>query len=395
MYRFRFAGQSLHRQAACRLGHLAAPHGPAARQAPALCAGLSAAARPRPYSSSGSSSADEPSAPSSEDTTPSTSRKLLSHSSPLDFVRPASPAEPVDDVPPPRSLGSSTVLDQLGISVDPRELANTRVRSRGARSDRGPRKPSSRDFDRSAAPPRRSRRAEADDDDFGFVSLSGSDSPSPSNTPRDRERASDRPRREYPRSGNGGPRKPLEVPTPMPDRWDPSKKLPRSAMDRIRFLHEQDPKTFSVAALSTSYRIGFESVKRILRSKFVPSPDRAREMDDRRADMKKAWRAHRAREVQAQLVRERRELVELAKQASVEEEMARKSAAGRRVLSSPQLASPPASAVPESTAPAAPAPPARPPRSAGPKRGSSKNEDSWDWLGGGSGSGSSSSSGEK
>ncbi|KAI9221817.1 hypothetical protein BC828DRAFT_332744, partial [Blastocladiella britannica] len=52
--------------------------------------------------------------------------------------------------------------------------------------------------------------------------------------------------------------------------WDPAKKLPRSVMDRIRFLHAQDPKTFSIGALSASYRIGYESVKRIVRSKFVP-----------------------------------------------------------------------------------------------------------------------------
>ncbi|ORZ29498.1 hypothetical protein BCR44DRAFT_98277, partial [Catenaria anguillulae PL171] len=58
--------------------------------------------------------------------------------------------------------------------------------------------------------------------------------------------------------------------------WDPLKKLPRSTMDRLRFLHSQDPKTFSVAALSTAYGIGYESVKRILRSKFVPEPDRAK-----------------------------------------------------------------------------------------------------------------------
>ncbi|KAJ3350267.1 hypothetical protein GGF32_004982, partial [Allomyces javanicus] len=78
-------------------------------------------------------------------------------------------------------------------------------------------------------------------------------------------------------------------------------------MDRIRFLHAQDPVQFSPAKLARAYGIGYEAVKRILRSKYVPDAERAEEMDKSRADVKVAWRHAQATARKAKLKKEREE----------------------------------------------------------------------------------------
>jgi hypothetical protein len=82
-------------------------------------------------------------------------------------------------------------------------------------------------------------------------------------------------------------------------RWSPKKKLSRQAMERIRYLHEHDPKRFTIRELSASYRIGYESVKRIIRSKFIPDEERSKEMDRKRELERLRWRKTVAKQMQS------------------------------------------------------------------------------------------------
>lgn len=58
--------------------------------------------------------------------------------------------------------------------------------------------------------------------------------------------------------------------------WDPSKKLPHSAMDEIRQLHSHDSKMYSISVLAQSFTVSEEAIRRILRSKFVPKVEKMR-----------------------------------------------------------------------------------------------------------------------
>lgn len=45
-------------------------------------------------------------------------------------------------------------------------------------------------------------------------------------------------------------------------------------MEGIRALHKQDPETFSLEVLSKKFRLSPEAVRRILKSRWKPSPER-------------------------------------------------------------------------------------------------------------------------
>eukprot|EP00698_Gefionella_okellyi_P004432 TRINITY_DN1408_c0_g1_i1.p1 TRINITY_DN1408_c0_g1~~TRINITY_DN1408_c0_g1_i1.p1 ORF type:complete len:189 (+),score=20.61 TRINITY_DN1408_c0_g1_i1:90-656(+) len=64
--------------------------------------------------------------------------------------------------------------------------------------------------------------------------------------------------------------------------WRPQRRVSRGDMDKIRFLHKEEPDKFSVIALSEQFQISFEAVKRILRSKWVPTVKEALDQDVRR-----------------------------------------------------------------------------------------------------------------
>ena len=57
----------------------------------------------------------------------------------------------------------------------------------------------------------------------------------------------------------------------FPEGWNTPRKLSREAMDGLRVLHKHDPETFSTPVLAERFRISPEAVRRILRSKWMPS----------------------------------------------------------------------------------------------------------------------------
>ncbi|KAJ1972732.1 Required for respiratory growth protein 9 mitochondrial, partial [Dimargaris verticillata] len=65
-------------------------------------------------------------------------------------------------------------------------------------------------------------------------------------------------------------------------RWSPTKRVARSTMERIRFLHTNLPDTYTIPRLSAEFKISFEAVRRILKSKYIPSEaSRARQEEKR------------------------------------------------------------------------------------------------------------------
>ncbi|GAK66465.1 uncharacterized protein PAN0_013d4687 [Moesziomyces antarcticus] len=68
----------------------------------------------------------------------------------------------------------------------------------------------------------------------------------------------------------------------FPDGWRPPKILSREAQEGIRLLHASDPDQFDVVELSQRFRVGVESIRRILRSKWAITGE-ARSRQDRRA----------------------------------------------------------------------------------------------------------------
>ncbi|KAF9445804.1 hypothetical protein P691DRAFT_805200 [Macrolepiota fuliginosa MF-IS2] len=82
-------------------------------------------------------------------------------------------------------------------------------------------------------------------------------------------------------------RKPPTSPTPtewrahreslkraFPNGWSPPRKLSREAMDGLRELNRFDPQKFSTPVLAERFKISPEAVRRILKSKWEPSPQR-------------------------------------------------------------------------------------------------------------------------
>ncbi|KAL7748463.1 Required for respiratory growth protein 9 mitochondrial [Sorochytrium milnesiophthora] len=72
--------------------------------------------------------------------------------------------------------------------------------------------------------------------------------------------------------------------------WSPVKKLSREDMDKVRVLHSADPDTYSTRALSSTFKVSYEAIRRILHSKFVPTPERQRDMDTKRKEARIKWR---------------------------------------------------------------------------------------------------------
>jgi hypothetical protein len=59
----------------------------------------------------------------------------------------------------------------------------------------------------------------------------------------------------------------------FPEGWKPMKKLSPEAQAGIRALHAQYPDRYTTAALSAHFEVDPEAMRRILKSKWVPSPD--------------------------------------------------------------------------------------------------------------------------
>lgn len=74
-----------------------------------------------------------------------------------------------------------------------------------------------------------------------------------------------------------------------PEGWSPPHKLSRQAMDGLRVLHMHDPETFSTPLLAKRFRVSPEAVRRILRSKWEPSPEQRARLLRRELREKQAW----------------------------------------------------------------------------------------------------------
>jgi hypothetical protein len=75
----------------------------------------------------------------------------------------------------------------------------------------------------------------------------------------------------------------------FPEGWSPPHKLSRQAMDGLRVLHMHDPETFSTPLLAERFRISPEAVRRILRSKWEPSPEQRARLLRRELREKQSW----------------------------------------------------------------------------------------------------------
>lgn len=81
--------------------------------------------------------------------------------------------------------------------------------------------------------------------------------------------------------------------TKFPGGFDPPKRISREAMNLIRSLHAGDPETYTTPVLAEEFKISSESVRRILKSKFVKPVERksdAREVErSERAELLRRW----------------------------------------------------------------------------------------------------------
>ncbi|KAJ1651314.1 Required for respiratory growth protein 9 mitochondrial [Dispira simplex] len=71
--------------------------------------------------------------------------------------------------------------------------------------------------------------------------------------------------------------------------WRPKKRVARSTMERIRFLQANLPDTFTIPRLAAEFHISFEAVRRILKSKFEPTPAVKDKQEARRSAVRKAY----------------------------------------------------------------------------------------------------------
>ena len=63
--------------------------------------------------------------------------------------------------------------------------------------------------------------------------------------------------------------------------WAPRKKLSPEDMDKVRDLHAQDPTLYSTANLAEDFKVSPEAIRRILKSKWKPSPEEAEQRKQR------------------------------------------------------------------------------------------------------------------
>ncbi|GJE96551.1 hypothetical protein PsYK624_127480 [Phanerochaete sordida] len=96
----------------------------------------------------------------------------------------------------------------------------------------------------------------------------------------------------------------------FPEGWLPPRKLSREAMDGLRSLNAHDPEMFSTPVLAEKFKISPEAVRRILRSKWTPSPEQRQRMALRERKAREEW-------IQAQRMKERQEQLELERKIAV------------------------------------------------------------------------------
>jgi hypothetical protein len=67
----------------------------------------------------------------------------------------------------------------------------------------------------------------------------------------------------------------------FPEGWNPPKRLSPDALAGIRALHAQEPDLYTTAALAASFQVSPEMIRRILKSKWIPSINEAMDRERR------------------------------------------------------------------------------------------------------------------
>ncbi|KAK5661476.1 hypothetical protein OQA88_11378 [Cercophora sp. LCS_1] len=67
----------------------------------------------------------------------------------------------------------------------------------------------------------------------------------------------------------------------FPDGWQPKKKLSPDAVTGIKALHAQFPETYTTEVLANKFEVSPEAIRRILKSKWTPSPEEEIERQER------------------------------------------------------------------------------------------------------------------
>jgi hypothetical protein len=103
----------------------------------------------------------------------------------------------------------------------------------------------------------------------------------------------------------------------FPDGWAPPRKVSRDAMDGLRQLRALDPETFTTEVLAERFKISPEAVRRILKSKWMPSKERKNELVKRE-------KAAREQAVAAKAMRHREEVLSFTKRETQDSQQARR-----------------------------------------------------------------------
>lgn len=81
----------------------------------------------------------------------------------------------------------------------------------------------------------------------------------------------------------------------MEPRGAPPRTLTREAMEQIRYLHEEFPESWPVPSLAEGFDVSADVIRRVLKSKFVPTAERKRKQDEK--VLQKAGLAHSLRQL--------------------------------------------------------------------------------------------------
>ncbi|GAA6027135.1 hypothetical protein JCM8097_002420 [Rhodosporidiobolus ruineniae] len=79
----------------------------------------------------------------------------------------------------------------------------------------------------------------------------------------------------------------LALAAKFPGGWSPPKRLSREAMDLVRQLARQDPSTYTTPVLAARFKVSPEAVRRILKSRFVLSPQETAKREAQRKEERK------------------------------------------------------------------------------------------------------------
>ncbi|KAG9060946.1 Required for respiratory growth protein 9 mitochondrial [Linnemannia hyalina] len=69
--------------------------------------------------------------------------------------------------------------------------------------------------------------------------------------------------------------------------WNPQRKLTRQAMEEVRYLRKQFPEEWTTAKLADHFNVAGESIAKILRTHYQPTPERSTQQDEVRQRRRK------------------------------------------------------------------------------------------------------------